>query len=229
MAAAAAGSRVRVRAALHDAARRHTRRRIGRRGLTGHRRASISARVAMALPDTEVIREADLPAEPARAQAPPRLPRPHGDQGRPPGDRPAPRLRAQAPVRLTAGEPDGRPALVGLRRRAEFLAAAKGTRVHKPAFVLQVGRRAASPGEVGVGLTVTRKLGGAVQRNRIRRRLRAALREAAGALRSGGLDLVIVARPAALACPFEQLVRQLREAFSSRQLGPGRAASRPPS
>lgn len=97
--------------------------------------------------------------------------------------------------------------------------------MHKPAFVLQVGRRAGEPGVVGVGLTVTKKLGGAVQRNRIRRRLRAALREAAGALRSGGLDLVIVARPAALTCPFTELVQQLEEAFASRQLGPGRAAS----
>lgn len=100
-----------------------------------------------------------------------------------------------------------------------------------PAFVLQVGRRAEAPERVGIGLTVTRKLGGAVVRNRIRRRLRAAVREAAGALRAGGLDLVIVARQAAQTCPFDQLVRQLREAFASPRVdrsggppGAGRSA-----
>lgn len=94
-----------------------------------------------------------------------------------------------------------------------------------PAFVLQIGRRAEAPGRVGIGFTVTKKLGGAVVRNRIRRRLRAAVREAAGALRAGGFDLVIVARQAARTCPFDQLVRQLREAFASPRLG--RLASRP--
>jgi ribonuclease P protein component len=83
-----------------------------------------------------------------------------------------------------------------------------------PAFVLQVRRRPEAPDRVGIGLTVTKKLGGAVVRNRIRRRLRAAVRAAADALEAGGLDLVIVARQAALTCPFDQLVGQLREAFA---------------
>jgi len=99
-----------------------------------------------------------------------------------------------------------------------------------PAFVVQIGRRPEAPERAGIGLTVTKKLGGAVVRNRIRRRLRAAVRAAADALRTGGVDLVIVARQAALRCPFDQLVAQLREAFA--RVGPaiarrssGRAAS----
>ncbi|MCS6779729.1 MAG: ribonuclease P protein component [Geminicoccaceae bacterium] len=105
--------------------------------------------------------------------------------------------------------------MVGLERRAEFLAAAKGRRVHMPAFVLQAVARPERPERVGIGLTVTKKLGGAVVRNRIRRRLRAAVRAAADVLDVGGVDLVIVAREAALTCPFEELVRSLREAFAS--------------
>lgn len=84
-----------------------------------------------------------------------------------------------------------------------------------PAFVLQAVARPERPDRVGIGLTVTKKLGGAVVRNRIRRRLRAAVRGAADVLDVGGVDLVIVAREAALTCPFEELVRSLREAFAS--------------
>jgi ribonuclease P protein component len=174
-----------------------------------------------------VIREADLPAEPARAQAPPRLPGAHGDQRRPPGDRPAPRPRAQAAHGLSPDARGGRLQLVGLVRRAEFLAAAKGPRLHQPAFVLQIGRRPEAPERVGIGFTVTKKLGGAVVRNRIRRRLRAAVRAAADALRTGGVDLVIVARQAALGCPFDQLVAQLREAFARIGSATSRRGSAP--
>lgn len=84
-----------------------------------------------------------------------------------------------------------------------------------PAFVLQAIARPDAPERVGIGFTVTKKLGGAVVRNRIRRRLRAAVRAAADALDVGGLDLVIVAREAALTCPFRELVRSLRESFAS--------------
>jgi ribonuclease P protein component len=98
-----------------------------------------------------------------------------------------------------------------------------------PAFVLQVGPRPDAPDRVGIGFTVTKKLGGAVVRNRIRRRLRAAVRAAADALSAGGVDLVIVARQAALTCPFDQLVAQLREAFARPRRGFARTGSRPSS
>jgi ribonuclease P protein component len=94
-----------------------------------------------------------------------------------------------------------------------------------PAFVVQIGRRPEAPERAGIGLTVTKKLGGAVVRNRIRRRLRAAVRAAADALRTGGVDLVIVARQAALTCPFDQLVGQLREAFARIRGGSARTGS----
>ncbi len=115
--------------------------------------------------------------------------------------------------------------VVGLRRRGEFLAAAKGPRLHMPAFVLQLAPRPDAPQRVGIGITVTRKLGGAVVRNRIRRRLRAAIRQASDALAAGGVDLVIVARQAALTCPFDELVGQLRRAFARPPRWGGRTES----
>lgn len=103
-----------------------------------------------------------------------------------------------------------------LKRRAEFLAvAAAGRKQAMPGLVLQALRVEGRPG-VRVGFTCSRRLGGAVARNRARRRLRAA---AAAVLRPGpeGWDLVLVGRPATLERPFADLVADLRTAL--RRLG----------
>ena len=71
------------------------------------------------------------------------------------------------------------PAWTRLRRRADFQRVARGRRANAESFALQARARAdAEIGEASprVGFTVTRKIGGAVERNRIRRRLKAALR-----------------------------------------------------
>lgn len=125
------------------------------------------------------------------------------------------------------------PSIVRLVRRREFLAAARGVRWNAAAFTLQAVRRPAERdgGSVGLGFTATRKLGTAVVRNRARRRLKEAARAVLpdGAL--PGCDYVIVARPAALTCPFDQLMRDLREALSgiarklARKAAPGLASS----
>jgi ribonuclease P protein component len=66
-----------------------------------------------------------------------------------------------------------------------------------------------------IGVTASRRLGGAVRRNRARRRLREAARlHLAGEdspLRARGItdDVVLIARPAALTAPFDQLVRDV--------------------
>lgn len=72
-----------------------------------------------------------------------------------------------------------RPARLGvLRKRAEFLAANHGTRVSRPGFVLLVRQRGeGDEGPMRFGVTVTKKIGNAVMRNRMKRRFRALLRE----------------------------------------------------
>lgn len=104
--------------------------------------------------------------------------------------------------------------MVRLKRRREFLAVA-GTRCRwvAPAFVLQAGPRGA-PTEIGIGFTASRRLGGAVARNRARRRLRAAVRALLPGAARPGYDYVIVARPAILTCPFEVLLSDLATAFA---------------
>ncbi len=63
------------------------------------------------------------------------------------------------------------------------------------------------------GFTVTKKLGNAVMRNRIRRRLKAALCLAIPGRARAGFDYVVVARPAAANQPFPEMVKELELAF----------------
>lgn len=66
---------------------------------------------------------------------------------------------------------------------------------------------------VRVGFTVTRKVGNAVVRNRIKRRLKAAADVVVQADARGGRDLVIIGRKAALRRPFEALLKDLETAL----------------
>lgn len=66
---------------------------------------------------------------------------------------------------------------------------------------------------VRVGLTVTKKLGTAVTRNRIKRRLRAAVRDVFPLLAEPGHDYVLIARRKAFHAPFPVLLDELRAAL----------------
>ena len=68
---------------------------------------------------------------------------------------------------------------------------------------------------MGVGLTVTRKVGGAVGRNRARRRLRAAIQAVLPAHGAPGDDLVLVARTDAVTRPFGAIRADLEGALRS--------------
>jgi ribonuclease P protein component len=100
-----------------------------------------------------------------------------------------------------------------LVRRADFLAAAGALRAPGAAFVTQARDRR-DRGAARVGYTVTKKTGNAVERNRIRRRLREAAREVMPRLGREGYDYVLVARRAALAAPYVHLVQELERALS---------------
>jgi ribonuclease P protein component len=115
------------------------------------------------------------------------------------------------------------PAWARLRRRADFQRAARGKRAQAESFALQSRLRAeAEAGEVGprVGFTVTRKIGGAVERNRIRRRLKAALAAASAIAPNAHSDYVLVARRPALTRRFAALVADVERAFA--QIGRAR-------
>jgi len=105
-----------------------------------------------------------------------------------------------------------------LRRRADFLAAAAGAKVHVAGFVLQQrDRRDQDPPRVGY--TVSKQVGNAVERNRVRRRLREAVKVSAGNRMEKGRDYVLVGRRAALDLPFDRLVEDLRSALKRVHAG----------
>jgi ribonuclease P protein component len=105
------------------------------------------------------------------------------------------------------------PRLSRLTKRAEFQAAAgDGRRFRSSCLTVQVLDREEDGAGIRVGLTASRKTGKATKRNRIRRRLRAAAREAyAGATMAA--DVVVVARAEAIDAPYADLVRSLAEAL----------------
>lgn len=114
-----------------------------------------------------------------------------------------------------------------LKRRAEFLAVRGGPRASTPAFIVEAKRRTSGTVPTSAarfGFTVTKKLGNAVIRNKIRRRLREAIRTGALTAAQDGVDYVVIARPPALELPFAELARRLKDAFESlaRRLPPTR-------
>jgi ribonuclease P protein component len=97
-----------------------------------------------------------------------------------------------------------------LRQRVDFLAAAAGARVAVPAFVVQVRDRR-DPGPPRVGFTVSKKVGTAVERNRVRRRLRELVKRAP--FLRPHCDYVLVGRRAALARGFDAMLDDLKSAL----------------
>jgi len=115
-----------------------------------------------------------------------------------------------------------------LKRRADFLAAAKGARVQAAPFLVQARDRRDRK-ELRVGLTVTKKIGKAVERNRIRRRLRAAADAVLPHTGRPGFDYVLVARRAALNAPFDAILADLERAVARLHAArkTGRSPARP--
>lgn len=114
-----------------------------------------------------------------------------------------------------------------LLRRSEFLAVAGARRKWvAPGLILQVRRHddrqrpAAGEPAIRIGFTASKKVGGAVERNRARRRLRAAVREIVPALAAPGHDIVVIARAQTLSRGFDELRQDL--ATGLRRLGAAR-------
>ena len=100
-----------------------------------------------------------------------------------------------------------------LRKRQDFLALRNAPKAHTPGFMM-LARKNPENGEMArIGLTVTKKLGGAVIRNRIRRRLKAAAREVFPANAAAGADYVLIARKAAYDRNYTALLDDMKRAL----------------
>jgi ribonuclease P protein component len=100
-----------------------------------------------------------------------------------------------------------------LRKRSDFLAAAGGVKVPSARFVLQARDRS-DEAPPRIGFTVSRKVGNAVERNRVRRRLRELVRLNSGDALRPGHDYVLVGRRAALSAAFSDLAADYDRAIA---------------
>lgn len=123
-------------------------------------------------------------------------------------------------ARTSAPEPgESSQAIAVLKRRADFLAANRGLRVARPGFVLL----ARPNGGLGkrFGVTVTKKIGNAVVRNRMKRRFRELLRAALPARGLPDHDHVLIGREGGIERDFGQLREELSAALARAAEGKG--------
>lgn len=109
-----------------------------------------------------------------------------------------------------------------LLKRADFLKLkAKGLRVNTQAFVLQWMDEPAETG-LGVGFTASGALGGAVQRNRARRRIKAAFDQVCRlnpACEGRGKHLVLVAKMPVFGIDYAYLLKDMKKALAEAGIG----------
>ncbi|MEQ8824334.1 MAG: ribonuclease P protein component [Filomicrobium sp.] len=120
------------------------------------------------------------------------------------------------------------PPIATLKKRSDFLRVRGGARWGAASFALEARLREGVPDLSGLGVdeteagqsqgarfgfTITKKIGNAVARNRIRRRFREAVREIAPNRARDDCDYVLIARRAALTQKFAQLLEDLQTAF----------------
>ena len=105
-----------------------------------------------------------------------------------------------------------------LKTRPEFLYVRGGTRFATPSLVLQARRRApagaTAPHLARFGFTATKTIGGAVVRNRARRRLKEAVRLTGADHAAEGYDYVLIARGGTVQRPFIELIKDLERALA---------------
>lgn len=106
-----------------------------------------------------------------------------------------------------------------LTRRSDFLAANRGLRVSRPGFVLL-----ARPNEgagLRFGITVTKRIGNAVVRNRMKRRFRALLRDVLPLHGMADTDHVLIGREGGVERDFALLHDELLAALGRAKDGKG--------
>lgn len=102
-----------------------------------------------------------------------------------------------------------------MRKRAQFLAAARARRQGTASFLVQARARDDGDDAVHIGFTCSKKVGNAVTRNRAKRRLRALAREVLPAKARPGWDYVLIGKPeATVSRDFAEMRRDLITALA---------------
>ncbi|WP_176592649.1 ribonuclease P protein component [Sphingobium sp. EM0848] len=117
-------------------------------------------------------------------------------------------------------------------KRADFLAANRGRRAPMPGFVLLVRERGDGDPAMRYGITVTKKIGGAIVRNRMKRRFRVLARELLPVHGVPGADHVLIGRSEGIEREFTLLRSEMEKALGkvmSRPVGEAPRRNRGPS
>jgi ribonuclease P protein component len=148
----------------------------------------------------EAMREEDVPAQQPEAEEEARLPSPDAHPGRPGGHRPPPVEGSRTALRL----------IWRIRDRASFRALAGGRRRRRGVLVVTTALIGTAGDPPRVAYAIDRRLGSAVTRNTVRRRLRVVVREHAELLQSDHAYLVR-ALPGAASTSERELAATFRE------------------
>jgi ribonuclease P protein component len=173
--------------------------------------------------------EEDVPAEQPEKEEDAWIPGPHADQGGTPGPQETPAEGAQAPRSLVPPVADRRGPRFRPRQRlvrgAEFRRVLRrGVRLGGPLFLMVAVEN--DRGHHRLGLTVSRKVGKAADRNRVKRLLRECFRRSAQG-DERGFDLVLVPRTEMVERTQPEVDREYRERLRrllARAGGPSRGA-----
>jgi ribonuclease P protein component len=103
-----------------------------------------------------------------------------------------------------------------LSRRVDFLAANKGRRRVTPGFILITHERDGDA-EARVGFTVTKKIGNAVVRNRMKRRFRALAREVIAPVAQPNRDYILIGRAGGIERDYATLKVELSAALGEKK------------
>lgn len=188
--------------------------RIGHVNKGGRWTDSAALFIPLRIKTKDYSHEAHFSAEQSRACPPPRFPSAHVDRCWPQHPELTPCAWPQETVGLIpeTADRDMRGYNI-IKKRSDFLAANRGKRYATPGFVLLVKDRQDDDPAIRLGITITKKVGNAVVRNRMRRRFRELAREMLADKGKVGGDHVLIGRDGGIEKNFAELRADMARAL----------------
>jgi ribonuclease P protein component len=188
--------------------------RIGHVNKGGRWTDSAALFIPLRIKTKDYSHEAHFSAEQSRACPPPRFPSAHVYRCWPQHPEFTPCAWPQEAIGVSDGKADREMRGYGIiKKRSDFLAANRGKRYATPGFVLLVKDRQDDDPAIRLGITITKKVGNAVVRNRMRRRFRELAREMLANNGKAGADHVLIGRDGGIEKNFAELRADMARAL----------------